>query len=113
MLELFDNLAPAVQSAVIGACATIMAAIIAGIFSLVKKSKKNKNDAIINQKQGLGNKGTQIGVKNNYNNNTTIAFGNTTVDAGTLIIDCGNASGGGIRFAPTPDNDKSGENKNE
>ena len=52
--------------ALIGASGVVLAAVIGGIFALLKKDglvKKTK----INQKQGIGNQGTQIGIQNNYN----------------------------------------------
>ena len=110
MLDWFKALNPAVQAAIIGAFATIIVPIIAGIFSLIKSRTDNHPSTIIKQTQGIGNKGTQIGIQNN----TTIKFGDTTVDDGTIIIDGGTASGGGgIRYEPPSNNDKSGVNKNE
>ena len=104
MLKWFKDLDPVVQAAIVGACATIIAAII----SLIKKGTKNHPSTIIKQRQGIGSKGTQIGIQNN----TTIKFEDTTVDDGTIIIDGGTASGGGgIRYEPASSSDTSGENK--
>ena len=53
--------------AIISASAVVVAALITGIFSIVKKSKDHRSSSTkINQRQGLGNKGTQIGIQNNY-----------------------------------------------
>ena len=110
MMGWFENLDPKVQAAIIGGCATLIAAIIAGLFSLVKKGKGTKSSTNIKQKQGIGNKGTQIGVQNN----TTIKFGDRTCDDGTIIIDCGDASGGGgIRYEPDSHNASKEKAKNE
>lgn len=110
MLKLFENLSPTVQAAIIGGCATLIATIIAGLFSIVKKGKGSKSGTNIKQSQGIGNKGTQIGVQNN----TTIKFGDTTCDDGTIIIDCGDASGGGgIRYEPASHNVSKEKAKNE
>lgn len=60
--------------AIIGASGVVLAALIAGAFSLVKRSKENKNTNInIKQKQTLFNKGNQVGIQNNYgsSNSTT------------------------------------------
>ena len=60
--------------AIISASAVVVAALIAGVFSLVKKSNENQSSNLkIKQRQGIGNKGNQIGIQNNYNsnNNTT------------------------------------------
>ena len=101
--------------AIISASGVVLAALIAGVFSLVKRSKENKNTNInIKQKQTLFNKGNQVGIQNNYNNNTTIQLGDTTLDDGTIIIDGGNATGGGgIRYEPSTNSSNSGENKDE
>lgn len=101
--------------AIISASGVVLAALIAGVFSLVKRSKENKNTNInIKQKQTLFNKGNQVGIQNNYNNNTTIQLGDTTLDDGTIIIDGGNATGGGgIRYEPPTNSSNSGENKDE
>lgn len=52
--------------AIIGAGAAIIAALIAGIFALIAKTKNKKpTDIKLRQKQsGTGN--TQIGIQNNY-----------------------------------------------
>ena len=55
--------------AIIGGIAGILSAIIAGVFSLIKRKKETKNIINIKQKQWIANKGTQIGVQNNINNN--------------------------------------------
>ncbi len=66
MLEWIKNLDPRVQAAIIAFCATILAALVAGMFSLIKRGKGSQGDKIIKQKQGIGNKGIQIGIQNNY-----------------------------------------------
>lgn len=96
-------------AAIITASAAVVAAIIAGCFSLIRKKKANDSEINITQTQS-GKNNTQIGIQNNHIenlNNTTIKIGsdsdNNLEDInGTLIIDCGNASGdgGGIRFEP-------------
>lgn len=109
MLECFKSLNPTVQAAIISGCAAIIGTIIAGVFSLIKRGKGKQSRTIIKQKQGFGNKGTQVGIQNN-----TVKFGNTTVEGGTIIIDGGNAMGGGeIRFEPASNNGSFRENKNE
>lgn len=114
MLDWFKNLDPVVQGAIVSGIVAIIVAVITGVFGLVKRGNDAKNNTVINQKQGRGSKGTQIGVQNNYNNKTTIQFGDTTVDDGTIIIDGGNATGGGgIRYKPAMNSDKSGEKKDE
>lgn len=60
--------------AIISASGVVLAALIAGVFSLVKRNKENENTNInIKQKQTLFNKGNQVGIQNNYgsNNSTT------------------------------------------
>ena len=53
--------------AIISASAVVLAALIAGVFSLVKRGKENKSTNIsIKQKQTFFNKGDQIGIQNNY-----------------------------------------------
>jgi len=52
--------------ALIGAGGVVLAAVIGGIFALLKKDGSVK-ETKINQKQGIGNQGTQIGIQNNYN----------------------------------------------
>ena len=82
--------------AIIGAVAVIAAAVITGVFSLKKKTEKTKCDTSIQQTQN-GNNNTQIGVQNN----TTIQVGETPLSNGTIIIDGGNAAGGGkIEYKP-------------
>lgn len=96
--------------AIIGAIGVVLAALI-GLF---KRSNNTGKNVKIKQKQGISNNGTQIGVQHNYNNNTTIKLGDAVVDDGTLIIDCGNASGGGgIRYEPHTRDDMEGDNKDE
>ena len=108
--------------AIISAAGVVLAALIKGIFSIAKSkdnsqssTKHNQyNKTNIKQKQGFASRGTQIGVQNNYNNNTTVKFGDTTIDNGTIIIDGGTASGGGsIRYEPSENKDSTGVNKNE
>ena len=72
MLEWFNSLEPVVQAALITAIASVLGAIIAGIFGLLKKDKKTTDGMTINQKQGIANKGTQIGIQNNYNSNNAV-----------------------------------------
>lgn len=48
--------------AIIGAIGVVFAAVI-GLF---KKSNNTGENVKIRQKQGIGNKGTQIGIQNNY-----------------------------------------------
>ena len=48
--------------AIIGAVGVILAAVI-GLFKKSSNTGKNIN---IKQKQGIGNKGTQVGIQNNY-----------------------------------------------
>lgn len=93
--------------AIIGAVAVVVAAIITGIFTMRKTNKNSKSGEQITQKQ-KGKNNTQIGVQNNYSNNvnqttvnntTTLKFGDENYTEGTIIIDGGNASGGGgIRY---------------
>ena len=66
MLDWFKSLDPVVQGAIISGVVTIIVALITGIFGLIKKCKDSKNNTVIRQKQGIGNKGTQIGIQNNY-----------------------------------------------
>lgn len=49
--------------AIIGAVAVVLAAVI-GLF---KKGNDTETNIKIKQKQWIGNKGTQIGIQNNYN----------------------------------------------
>ena len=72
MLDWFKNLDPVVQGAIISGVVAIIVAVITGIFSLIKKSKDSKSSTIIKQKQGVGNKGTQIGIQNNYGSSDSI-----------------------------------------
>lgn len=52
--------------AIIGAAAVVLAALIAGIFSLINKGKSKESRQIqIKQKQS-GRNNTQIGIQNNY-----------------------------------------------
>ena len=95
--------------AVIGAAGVVLAALIG---SFKKNSNGEKTIKIKQRQEGQNN--TQIGVQNNYNSNTTVQFGDAAVDDGTIIIDCGNASGGGgIRYESSMNSNKSGENKDE
>ncbi len=97
--------------AIIGAGGAIVAALIAGIFTLLKNNKDSKSSVKIKQK---GRNSTNIGQQNNYNNNTTIQLGETTAPDGTIIISGGNASeGGGIRYEPSENNAESREKKDE
>ena len=66
MLNWLKNLDPVVQGAIISGVVAIIVAVITGIFSLIKRSKDSKSNTVIKQKQGIGNKGTQIGIQNNY-----------------------------------------------
>lgn len=50
--------------AIIGAIGVILSAIIAGVFSLLKKN--NSKDKIVVEQKQKGNNNTQIGVQNNY-----------------------------------------------
>lgn len=81
MFEWFKNLDPVVQAAFIGGCATIIGVIITGMFSLVKKSKGAQSSTNINQKQGICNKGTQMGVQN-----ITTNLDDISVEDGAIII---------------------------
>ena len=113
MLEWFKNLNPTVQGAIITSLFGIIGVIIAGLFGLVKKGVPTKNNVTIKQKQGRDSRGTQIGIQNNYNNNTTIQLGDTIADNGTIIFDGGDAfNNGSIRYEPVQSNE-SEENKNE
>lgn len=52
--------------AIIGAAAIIIAALIAGIFTLISKGKnKESNNIKLEQKQS-GKNNTQVGIQNNY-----------------------------------------------
>ena len=66
MLDWFKNSDPAVQGAVISGIVAIIVALITGIFGLIKRDKDSKNGTMIKQRQWIGNKGTQMGVQNNY-----------------------------------------------
>jgi hypothetical protein len=48
--------------AIIGAAGAVLAAVI----GLLKKNSNTGKNINIKQKQGIGNKGTQIGIQNNY-----------------------------------------------
>ncbi len=76
--------------AIISATAVIAAAVIAGVFSLKKRDGKPDRGTSIQQTQ-KGDNNTQIGVQNN----TTIQVGETSLSSGTIIIDGGDATGGG------------------
>ena len=97
--------------AIIGAGGAIVAALIAGIFTVIKSSKESKSSVKIKQK---GRNNTQIGQQNNYNNSTTVQFGDITASDGTFIIDGGTASGGGgIKYEPSTNETNSGEKKDD
>lgn len=93
--------------AIIGAAAIVIAAIITGFFTIIKARESSKSGKQNSQRQ-KGKNNTQIGVQNNYSNNinqttinntTTLKFGDENYTEGTIIIDGGNASGGGgIRY---------------
>lgn len=86
--------------AIIGAGATIGAAIIAKIATSKKNTGNAENSISIKQKQ-KGNNNTQIGTQNNNYNTTTIQIGEKSLTNGEIIIDGGNASGGGkIEYKP-------------
>lgn len=109
MIEWFNKLDPLVQAAVITGLATVVGAVVTGIF----KSKSSKKHIKIKQKQNNCYGGTQIGIQNNYNNNTTIQFGDTTADNGTLIIDGGDAfNNSGVRYEPAQNKENKGESEN-
>ena len=59
------NMSEGIIIAIIGAAGVILAAVI-GLFKKNNTAEKNIN---IKQKQGIGNKGTQIGIQNNYSSN--------------------------------------------
>lgn len=82
--------------AIIGAGATIGAAVIAKTVTSKKNTGNTERSISIKQKQ-KGNNNTQIGIQNN----TTLQLGETPLTNGTLIIDGGNATGGGkIEYKP-------------
>ena len=66
MLDWIKSLDPVVQGAIISGIVAIIVAVITGGFSLIKRNKDSKNNTVIKQRQGIGNKGTQIGIQNNY-----------------------------------------------
>ena len=51
--------------AIIGAAGVVLAALIGGVFSVVKNNKDSKNNTKIRQKQ-KGKFNTQVGIQNNY-----------------------------------------------
>ena len=59
------NMSEEIIIAIIGAAGVILAAVI----GLLKKSNTAEKNINIKQKQGIGNKGTQIGIQNNYSSN--------------------------------------------
>ena len=67
MLEWFTEQDTTIKVAIIGACGTVLAAIIAGIFNLFNKKSKTKENAthMVNQTATSQNN-TQIEVQNNY-----------------------------------------------
>ena len=72
MLDWLKNLDPVVQGAIISGVVAIIVAVITGIFSLANRNKESKSNIVIKQKQGIGNKGNQTGIQNNYaSNNST------------------------------------------
>lgn len=82
--------------AIIGATAAVAAAVINGVFSSKKQDEKMNHGTSIQQTQ-KGDHNTQIGVQNN----TTIKVGETSLSSGTIIIDGGDAAGGGkIEYKP-------------
>lgn len=82
--------------AIIGAIATIVAAVIAKISTSKKNAGKTGCSVRINQK-AKGDNNTLIGTQNN----TTIKVGETPLTSGTIIIDGGNAANGGkIEYNP-------------
>lgn len=94
--------------AIIGAVGVVLAAVITGIFTVFSKGKPSKQSILKQSQRGKNN--TQIGIQNN----NTIHIGGTTADNGTLIIDCGDASGGGeIRCEPAGNISKKEGNINE
>ena len=66
MLDWLKSLDPVVQGAIISGVVAIIVAVITGIFTIIKRSKDSKSNTVIKQKQWIGNRGTQIGVQNNY-----------------------------------------------
>ena len=66
MLDWLKSLDPVVQGAIIYGVVAIIVAVITGIFTIIKRSKDSKSNTVIKQKQWIGNRGTQIGVQNNY-----------------------------------------------
>lgn len=77
-------------AAIIGAIATIVAAVITKISTSKKNTGKTGRSVRINQK-ATGDNNTIIGTQNN----TTIKVGETPLTSGTIIIDGGDATGGG------------------
>lgn len=67
MLQWFAEQDPAVKAAVIALCGTVLAAVIAGIFSLLGKKGKSKTTPTYTVNQtATGNNNTQIGIQNNF-----------------------------------------------
>lgn len=52
--------------AIIGASGVVIAALIAGIFSLISKEKNKKSSNIKLKQKQSGRNNTQIGIQNNY-----------------------------------------------
>lgn len=67
MLQWFTEQDPVVKAAIIALCGTVLAALIAGIFSLLAKKEKDKANPTYTVKQtATGNNNTQIGIQNNF-----------------------------------------------
>lgn len=67
MLQWFAEQDSAVKVAIITFCGTVLAAVIAGIFSLLGKKGKSKTTPTYTVNQtATGNNNTQIGIQNNF-----------------------------------------------
>lgn len=67
MLQWFAEQDPTVKAAVIALCGTVLAALIAGIFSLLGKKGKSKTTPTYTVNQtATGNNNTQIGIQDNF-----------------------------------------------
>lgn len=67
MLQWFTEQDSAIKVAIIGSCGTVLAALIAGIFSLLGKKDKSKTTPTYTVNQtATGNNNTQIGIQNNF-----------------------------------------------
>lgn len=67
MLQWFAEQDPTVKAAVIGLCGTVLAALIAGISSLLGKKDKSKTTPTYTVNQtATGNNNTQIGIQNSF-----------------------------------------------